>query len=198
MTISGKRATILPVVILALAAVAVLRAADIWVGFTAAEAQTVVAEETIALTTAQPAFTASPSEVERRLLEQLAVRREALDKRERDIETREKLLEATELRLNDRFTALDGEIETLRQLLAQKKEVETAEYEALSDAYERMKPREAARIFEVLDDELLAPVASGMRTQAIAGVLAEMNPEKARALTKLLADRGVVTSDETQ
>ncbi len=59
----------------------------------------------------------------------------------------------------------------------------------MSNAYERMKPRDAARIFEVLDEDILIPVAAGMRTQALAGVLAEMAPEKARALTVALANR---------
>ena len=105
--------------------------------------------------------------------------------------TREALLNAAETRLTERFATLESEIETLNTLLAKKEKVEQAEFDALSDAYERMKPREAARIFAVLEDDILVPVAAGMRTQAIAGVLAEMNPDKARRLTRLLAQNGV-------
>ncbi|MEL7490728.1 MAG: hypothetical protein AAGJ73_08410 [Pseudomonadota bacterium] len=192
-----KRAAILPVVIMALAVVALLRAANVWVGFSSAEAQTAGADrvDTIVVASAMeapsPAVAETPSAVERRLLAQLASRREALDQRERDLDTREALLNAAETRLTERFATLESEIETLNALLAKKEQAEQAEFDALSDAYERMKPREAARIFEVLEDDILVPVAAGMRTQAIAGVLAEMNPNKARRLTRLLAQNGV-------
>jgi flagellar motility protein MotE (MotC chaperone) len=52
-----------------------------------------------------------------------------------------------------------------------------------------MKARDAARIFEILDDDILIPVASGMRTQALAGILAELSAERAKALTIALANR---------
>ncbi|MEO0880728.1 MAG: hypothetical protein AAFY22_13580, partial [Pseudomonadota bacterium] len=64
---------------------------------------------------------------------------------------------------------------------------ETADLVGLAKAYERMRARDAAQIFNLLEDEILVPVAAGMRTQAIASVLAEMEPEKARALTRKLA-----------
>ena len=50
-----------------------------------------------------------------------------------------------------------------------------------------MKARDAAQIFDALDDDLMVSVATRMRTQALAGVLAEMTPARARILTKLLA-----------
>ena len=203
-----KRAAILPVVILALAAVAILRAANIWIGFSGAEAQTPkpsVAPPSAEVTNPETVIEASlpeqieePSAVERRLLEQLASRREALDQRERDLETREALLTAAEARLNDRFATLESETQTLKRLRDEKQQAEQAEFAALSDAYERMKPREAARIFEVLDEDILVPVAAGMRTQAIAGVLAEMQPEKARKLTRLLARNGALAVKDAQ
>ena len=52
-----------------------------------------------------------------------------------------------------------------------------------------MKAKDAAIIFDALDEEILTSVASGMRTQSLAGVLAQMRPENARNLTKLLAER---------
>lgn len=210
-----KRATILPVVIIALAIVAVLRAANIWIGFSGAEAQNLMSPASTArLSSAEgdgevtkpetvveaslPEQVEAPSVVERRLLEQLADRREALEQRERDLETREALLTAAEARLNDRFATLESETQTLKRLRAEKQQAEQAEFAALSDAYERMKPREAARIFDVLEEDILVPVAAGMRTQAIAGVLAEMQPEKARKLTRLLARNGALATKDEQ
>ena len=51
-----------------------------------------------------------------------------------------------------------------------------------------MKAKDAAVIFNALDQDILVSVSSRMRTQALAGVLAAMDPEKARALTVLLAE----------
>jgi len=77
----------------------------------------------------------------------------------------------------------------LAVLSAERNRAEQEEFGALSNAYDRMKSRDAARIFDVLERDILVPVAAGMRTQALAGVLAEMKPENARALTRELAGR---------
>lgn len=181
-------ARMLPVVILALVALAFLKAANLWVGFAGAEAaeQEIVAEAT----PEAPAPDVAPSETERRILEQLAQRRETLEAREGAIETREKLLEVAEQRIEQRFAELAAEEASMASLFAERERQKTAEFEALSSAYERMKPRDAARIFDVLEDDILVPVAAGMRTQALSGVLAEMDPEKAKALTRHLAAHG--------
>ncbi|MBT8473475.1 MAG: hypothetical protein KJN99_12775, partial [Marinicaulis sp.] len=63
------------------------------------------------------------------------------------------------------------------------------EIDAMVRAYERMKAKDAAAIFNALNEDILVAVASGMRTQALAGVLADMEPDKARRLTILLAER---------
>ena len=55
-----------------------------------------------------------------------------------------------------------------------------------------MKPKDAAVIFNALDERILVPLAAGMRTQALSGVLAEMEPDNARRLTTLLAERNHV------
>lgn len=184
-------ARVLPVLILALVALAILKAASIWIGFSGAEAaEEKSAVETVAAPAQAAAPEVAPSETERRILEQLASRRAALDAREEAIDTREKLLEVAEQRLDQRFTELAAEEASMATLTAERDRQKTAEFEALSNAYERMKAKDAARIFDVLEDDILVPVAAGMRTQALSGVLAEMNPERAKSLTRLLAAYG--------
>jgi flagellar motility protein MotE (MotC chaperone) len=191
MSKSRARPRVLPVVILALVALAAVKATDLWVGFSSAEAAPATAdnkaEQGAPLAVAPPP---SASETERRMLEQLASRRAELDAREEEIATREALLEVAEGRIEGRFAALAAEETKLASLNAERHQREAEEFDVLSSAYERMKPRDAARIFEVLEEEILVPVAAGMRTQALSGVLAEMEPEKARELTRLLAERG--------
>lgn len=176
---SGPR--ILPVVMVGLALFGLAKAADLWIGFSSAGAADIEAA-----VTPTAAVDDAPDD---RLLEQLAGRRVELDRREDAIETREALLQATESRIERRLAELDlreSEAAAAEQVL---KADEAAQFAKLSDAYERMKPRDAARIFEALDAELLGPVAAGMRTQSLASVLGEMEAEKAKRLTELLARR---------
>jgi flagellar motility protein MotE (MotC chaperone) len=55
-----------------------------------------------------------------------------------------------------------------------------------------MKPKDAARIFNNLPDEVLVPVARDMKSDQLALVLASMNPDNAKALTIKLANRLVL------
>ncbi len=209
-----RRGNALPVLVFSLAVLALLRAADLWIGFSGAAAEEADIAFAVSAAPGEEGDPASPSrsparaaarngasprdaeppgaarsDVETRLFNQLAARRQDLDKRERNIETREKLLRVAEARIETRIAALEAEAQKLRTLQTRRRAADEADYEALSSAYEKMKPRDAARIFEALDDEILVPVAAGMRTQAISGVLAEMDPDKARSLTRKLANR---------
>jgi len=174
-----SRARLLPVVILSLAAFAALKAGNLWYGFSSAGAET--APQT-------PAAPARPSEVGRRMLEKLAVRRAALDAREEALAAREAVAAAAEKKLGARIADFERRRDAFDALRENADVAEERETDALVSAYERMKAKDAAQIFNALDEDILVFVAARMRTQALAGVLAAMEPEKARALTVLLAE----------
>jgi flagellar motility protein MotE (MotC chaperone) len=138
----------------------------------------------------------APGEVERRILERLATRRQELDAREDDLKLREAVVVAAELKLERAFEAFEQERAEIAALRAERDAASTEEVEALVSAYERMKGRDAAAIFNALDEEIMLAVASNMRTQALAAVLAEMDPEKARKLTVLLAERARIVQHD--
>ncbi len=183
---------IVPVLILCLLAVAAIKLSRVGFGFSSAASAPILGLAVEAVSQGNEAGLQEDAPVQsggERLASLLAERAAALDRREAEIDTREKLLQATERRLE----ALESSIHASRlALAADEQKIEQSELErfrALSTAYERMKPRDAAPIFETLGDDILEPIAAGMRTQALAGVLAEMQPEKARALTEKLAAR---------
>lgn len=130
----------------------------------------------------------SLGENERRILERLALRRRELEEREAALDAREAVVAASEQRLADRLSAFAAERADLEARRAEIDAADAEEIEALASAYERMRARDAAAIFNELDEDILLRVVAGMRTQALAGVLAEMAPDKARRLTTLLAD----------
>ncbi|AWB24941.1 hypothetical protein DA075_17580 [Methylobacterium currus] len=126
---------------------------------------------------------------ERAILEKLGARREALQQRSRDLETREQLIENAERKLETRI----NDLKTLEQkgddAAAKRAEAEAAGLKSLVTMYETMKPKEAARVFDRLKLEVLVPVVVGMNPRKMAEVLAVMQPEAAERLTVALAQR---------
>ncbi|MFN0025427.1 MAG: MotE family protein [Parvularculaceae bacterium] len=180
----SPRVRLAPVLVLTLVAVGGLKAAGLWVSFSAAGAtQSPSSQDT------QQAATTPPGDTARRLADQISARTAAIDAREAELDTRERVLEAAERRIDAAMQTLEQEKQAIAFAGDSRAKLRDDELGALSSAYERMKPRDAARIFEILDDDILLPVAAGMRTQALAGVLADMSAERAKALTIALANR---------
>lgn len=175
------RVRVLPVLAVAALAAIALKAAGLSAGLAgAAAADAVTADKK---PQADAPVSADP------LLTHLALREDALKARESELDTREKVLAAAEARIGAAAQALEQEKQAIALRGESGARLRDGEIAALSSAYERMKARDAARIFDILDDDILIPVASGMRTQALAGVLAEMSAERAKALTIALANR---------
>lgn len=123
------------------------------------------------------------------VLESLSERREKLDKLERDLALREKVLKATEARIDEKITELNGLSGELKELLVTYDKEEDAKISSLVKVYEAMKPKDAARIFNEMDMDILLLVVDRMNERRVAPVLAAMSPQKAKDLTQELADQ---------
>jgi len=129
----------------------------------------------------------SASEVQ--VLQALQARRLELENRGEAYETQDELMLAAEHRLNERLAEL-RQLEThVNDLLGQLDEAQEQRLASLVDVYQRMRAKDAATVFDGLDDEVLVQVASRMRQANLAEVMGRMEPERARALTQMLADR---------
>lgn len=127
------------------------------------------------------------SDAERTLLQDLRARRAALDTREAGIQSREAVLGATEKRLAarvDELQALQTRLEALDQT---RRERDEANWRSLVKTYEAMRPRDAAAIFNELDQPVLIQVLDRMKEAKAAPVLAAMLPDRARTATTELA-----------
>ena len=129
------------------------------------------------------------SEREVQLLQELAERRNVLDARERQLEEREALLKAAEQRLVEKQTELNATKGELKALLKEQDAQEKAKVKQLVAIYENMKPQDAANIFDDLEMPVLLQVIENMKERKVAPVIASMSAEKARELTKELADQ---------
>ena len=124
------------------------------------------------------------------LLQRLSERRTELDKREADIALRESLVTAAEKKLDEKtkeLAALQAQIATL---VDQKQSSEAANFKAIVSMYENMKPRDAAKIFDTLDINILIKVAQAMNPRKMSPILGAMSAVPAQALTTALATTG--------
>ncbi len=121
------------------------------------------------------------------VMSSLARRRAELDARERALDMRENVLSAGEGRVDQKIAALKQLQGQMQDLLAQRDAKQDAQIASLVKTYSTMKPKDAARIFNTLSDDVLLPVAKGMKSDVMAPVLAAMNPDAAQKLTVKLA-----------
>lgn len=128
------------------------------------------------------------SAAEFRLLQTLQERRQTLDTRERDIVTRENLLATTDAKIQERMAALKAVEGNLQKLLGQVDDLESQRITSLVRVYEKMKPKDAAAVWEGLDTEVLLKIAQKMKEQPLSLILAKMSPERAREVTRRLAE----------
>lgn len=131
----------------------------------------------------------APSESEMQVLQSLSKRREELVGRERQLEMRETMLKAAEQRVDQKIAKLSSLQGEIQKLLHQNDQAEEERLRSLVKVYEAMKPKDAARIFENLDQNVLLDVTERMKEAKIAPILASMDPAAAQAVTVKLATR---------
>ncbi|MEZ5956531.1 MAG: hypothetical protein R3C27_04880 [Hyphomonadaceae bacterium] len=129
------------------------------------------------------------SQAEVQVLQALGTRRAELDARGEAMETQDGLMLAAEQRLSERLAELRALETHVNDLLGQLDEAQEQRLRSLVDVYTRMRAKDAAAVFDGLEDDVLIQVASRMRESNLAEVMGRMDPNRARALTQMLADR---------
>ncbi|MEM6625408.1 MAG: hypothetical protein AAF719_01780 [Pseudomonadota bacterium] len=129
------------------------------------------------------------SQYEIQVLRSLADRRQALDDREDDLKLRAQMAEAAETRVSDQIEelkALEGDLQAVLDAMTAKRD---ERLDGLVKVYETMKPKDAARIFDTLDDDVLLEMSQRMKHANLAAVMASMSSKRAEELTRLLASQ---------
>jgi len=127
------------------------------------------------------------SEIE--VLQKLTERRTQLEKRQRELDLRDKLLEATENRIDGKISKLKDIEATIQDLLKNYDEQQLKKLKSIVTIYEKMKARDAARIFNTLDMKVLLDLTGLMKESKLAAILGKMNGQRAQELTIELATR---------
>lgn len=208
-TAAGVR--LLPAAMVTVAAVLGLKAVAMAEGVAEANAEAAHGEEAPAqaASSGAPASTALPancapatlaeltglSQAEVQVLQALGARREALDQLAAQSETQDALMAAAEQRLQERVAELRQLEAHVNELLGNLDEAQERRLTELVNVYQRMRAKDAAAVFNGLEDEVLLQVASRMREQNLAEVLGRMEPDRARTLTRMLAVRAQPPAD---
>ena len=129
------------------------------------------------------------SKIKDEVFQDLTKRRDELDQREKKLSEREALLEAAQKELDKKFTEMEGVRDELKDLLQQQTAAEAARIQSLVKIYSGMKPKDAARIFNTLDTDILMDVIGSMSESKSAPIIALMDADRAKALTTLLAEQ---------
>ncbi len=112
----------------------------------------------------------------------VAVRRQALAVARAEIERKMAELTAAESTLKGTLTLADSAAEN--------------DLIKLTEVYESMKPKDATAVFEHMDHDFAAGFLGRMSAGAAAGILAGLAPEKAYAISVILAARNTKLASE--
>ncbi|MDY0870527.1 MotE family protein [Dongia rigui] len=123
------------------------------------------------------------------VLQQLAKRREELELKSRQLDEREAMVAAAEQRMEQKMAELKALQSTVEDILKKRSDEEEQRLQALVLTYEKMKPKDAAQVFEELDMDLLADLVSRMKPSKSAPILAMVTPTKVKELTFELAQQ---------
>ena len=85
----------------------------------------------------------------------------------------------------------------MQTLLVQRDDAEQKQLAALVKTYSSMKPKDAARIFNTLDENVALSVAALLKPDVLAPILGAMNSDAAQKLTVRLANRLKVPETQT-
>ena len=132
-----------------------------------------------------PQFTQGEKEV----LTNLSARREELEQWEADLEVKQKLLEASSQKLDEKIAELKAIKTDAEVLLQSYNEHEDAKIRSLVKIYEAMKPKDAASIFNEMDMDITLEIIDKMAEKKASPIIAAMDTKNARKITEELALR---------
>lgn len=134
------------------------------------------------------------SDVKMELFSDLAKRRKDIEAKEKEIAMREALLKAGQAELEQKYQEMTTIKADIEALLKKQTDEENTRIASLVKIYEGMKAKDAARIFDSLDMDVLLQVMTKMSERKSAPIIAAMNPEKARNVTIMLAEQNKLPS----
>jgi flagellar motility protein MotE (MotC chaperone) len=112
-----------------------------------------------------------------------------LNRKEELMRQREAYLSKMKLEVEEKLKELIGLQKEIQAYRTEKQENQNAQIRSLSKIYGSMKPKEAAKLLENLDDTLVVNIISTMNAPEAANILANMDIKKAAKISERLSKR---------
>jgi flagellar motility protein MotE (MotC chaperone) len=114
-------------------------------------------------------------------------RRKELDAREAELGRAETELQAQKANLELRLNELEKTRKDISQILEEKVQSDDKKVDALVQMYSSMKPQQAAKVLEAMDEDLAVEIIGRMKKKSAAEVMNLMKSEKAQAFSEKYA-----------
>jgi len=141
---------------------------------------------------------AEPTGEELNHLVKLVDRKKELDAREEELSRMEAELTQQKEDLQKKIAELERMRASISSILEEKVKADDQKIETLVQFYSNMKPPQAAKIFETLDEDLAVQIIGRMKKKNAADVLNLMKPEKAQLFTEKYAGYKRTTASTTK
>ena len=114
----------------------------------------------------------------------LAERKKQLDQRENDLNKLAEQIENQKVEITEKLTKLEATRLQISKALEEKIKADDGKVETLVQMYTNMKPVQAAKIFETLDEDLVIEILGRMKKKSAADILNLIKAEKAQVLAE--------------
>ena len=123
------------------------------------------------------------------VLDALREREKNIAAQEQDIEERLAFLHDTEARIDEKVVQLREAEAMLRSRMAQSNTAAEEDLTQLTTVYAKMKPKDAALLFEQMEPKFAAGFLGRMKPDAAASIMAGLSPQAAYTISVVLAGR---------
>jgi flagellar motility protein MotE (MotC chaperone) len=130
------------------------------------------------------------------VLAAVAEQKDELAMRSRRLDDAEAVLAATETRVGLQIARLAEIKSEVEGLLARRSALEEEDLRRMVAIYEAMKPKDAARIFNDLETDMVIDVLDRMPERRSAPIIAELQDAKAREVTRTILQRRSLAARE--
>lgn len=172
------------------------------IGLGVAQAETTPAQATVAPTVATAAVSGTATsgtvrtevEDDSDYIYKLTERKRALDAREAELSKKAAEIEAQKVIVEKKLSELEEYRTKISAMLQDRIKSDDGKVETLVQVYTNMKPSQAAKIFETMDEDLVIDILSRMKKKSAAEILNLIKTEKAQAFAEKYAGYRLPTS----
>ncbi len=117
----------------------------------------------------------------------LEKREKELRERERALEEKEALLKSLQKDIEEKLSRLEEINKNIEAFKKEQERLQSEKIDTLVKIYTNMKPKDASKLLEKLDDELVVDIVSRMTTEQAAKIISSMEPKRAAQITEKLS-----------